>query len=113
VVFYTPLAKSFEEQIPLQVRPYLLTYLLGRSYMSRKAKFRQLWNEVETERVRHELLEACQPNIPFDARLEVVITEDDPSFLASFNHKALARVIVVDRLLVKVNYQISCVCVWI
>ena len=36
-------------------------------------------NEVETERTRHVLLEACQPTVQLDARLEVVITEDDPS----------------------------------
>ena len=104
-VFYTPMAKAFEDRIPLEARPYLLTYLLGQGYVSRRPKFQQLWKEVETERTRHQLLEACRPNVPFDARLEVVITEDDPSFLASFDHNALARVVVVDRLLVKVNSE--------
>ena len=103
VVFYTPITKPLEELTPLRVRPYLLTYLLGRRYVSTKPKFRDVWNEVETERTRHVLLEACQPTVQLDAWLEVVITEDDPSFLASFNHKALARVVVVDRLLIKVN----------
>ena len=47
-------------------------------------------NEVETERTRHVLLEACKLTVQLDARLEVVITEDDPSFLSSFNHKAIS-----------------------
>ena len=100
---YTPITKPLEELTPLQVQPYLLTYLLGQRYVSTKPKFRDLWNEMETERTRDILLEACQPTVQLDARLEVVITEDDPSFLASFNHKALARVVVIDKLLVKVK----------
>lgn len=95
VVFYTPITKPLEELSPLQVWPYLLTYLLGRRYVSTKPKFQDLWNKVETDRTRHGLLEACQPTVPLDAWLEVVITKDDPSFLVSFNHKALARIIVI------------------
>ena len=38
-------------------------------------------NEVETERTRHVLLEACQPTVQLDAQLEVVITEDDRSLI--------------------------------
>ncbi|MCG8625397.1 MAG: hypothetical protein MJE68_25795, partial [Proteobacteria bacterium] len=49
------------------------------------------------ERTRHVLLEACQPTVQLDARLIVMITKDDPSFLSSFNNKALARVVVRER----------------
>ena len=43
------------------------------------------------------------PQIPIDARMELVITEDDTSYLASFGHRRLARMILKDRLLVQVS----------
>ena len=36
-----------------------------------------------------ELLEVCHPTVPFEARLEIVLTEDDPSFLAYIHHRTL------------------------
>lgn len=38
-----------------------------------------------------------------EACFEVVITKDDPSFLSHFRHTTIARLIVVDKLLVNVN----------
>ena len=60
---------------------------------------------MDSKRTKVELLEACHPNIPFDTRFETVLTENDPSFLVHICHRALARFMVVDRLLVQVTLQ--------
>ena len=83
---YTPMVKPLQERLPLAVRPYLLTYLLGKGYVSRTSMFEHVWMEVNKERTGNELLEACRPNVPFDALLEVVVTEDDVPFMRCFNH---------------------------
>ena len=62
-----------------------------------------MWKEVETQRTKFELLEVLQPSVPLEARLEVVVTEDDPSFLDSFVHRNIGCLVVTDRLLVKVS----------
>ena len=56
--------------------------------------------EVSTERMLKELIEVHHPDVPLQARLEVVITEDSSSFLAAFNHKSIIRILVMNRLLV-------------
>ena len=52
-------------------------------------------------------MEVCHPTVPFDARLEMVLTEDD-AFLASINHRRLARSMVLDRLLIRVSLDNAC-----
>lgn len=101
--FYTPTVKAMEERVPLLSRPHLLTYLLGEGYIRNATKFKAVWDEVRTQRTLHELIEVVDPAVPLDARMELVITEDDTSFLASFGHRRLARAVVKDGLLVKVS----------
>ena len=55
---------------------------------------------MDSKRTKLKLLEVCHPNVPFNARFEIVMTEDDPSFLAHIRHRALARFMVLDRLLI-------------
>ena len=100
---YTPTIKAMEERVPLAMRPNLLTYLLGRGYVSKSPKFEKVWREVDTQRTKHELLEVLQPSLPAEARLEVVLTENDPSFLSDFSHRTISRLVLNDRLLVKVS----------
>ena len=102
VQFYTPLVKAMEEQVPLASKPNL-TYLLGEGYVSGSHKFRSMWQEVDTQRTKHELLEAVHPTVPMEARLEVVLTDEDPGFLTSFRHHTIACMVVAGRLLVKVS----------
>lgn len=100
---YTSMVKAMEERVPLRVRPHLLTYLLGEGYVRSRSKFGEVWQEVDSQRTKLELLEVCHPMVPHAARCELVLTEDDPSFLSTILHRTLARIIVVDRLLVKVR----------
>lgn len=100
---YTPMVKAMENEPSLRVRPHLLTYLLGAKYVSKRAKFKQVWDEVNTQRTLHELLELMHPTVPFDARMEVVITDNNVSFLSSFCHKRLARAVMREGLLIKVS----------
>lgn len=48
-------------------------------------------------------MEVCHPIVPFDTRLEMVVTEDDAAVLASINHRRLARTMVLDWLLIRVS----------
>ena len=100
---YTPTFKAMESRVPLATRPHLLTYLLGSQYVSTKSKFNKVWSEVNEDRTKLELQEVVDPRIPLEARLEVVITEDNPSFLSSFNHQKLAKYVINDKLLIKVS----------
>jgi hypothetical protein len=72
-------------------------------YVSKRPKFLSLWKEVDTQKTKLEILEMCHPNVPFDARFEVVITEDDSQFFADFHHHQLLRLLVTDGLLVRVT----------
>ena len=101
--FYSPTVKAMEERVPLIARPHLLTYLLGEGYVSGRTKFKGVWDEVRTQRTLYELLEVVHPAVPLDARMELVVTDNDSSFLASFGHRRLARVILKGRLLIKVS----------
>ncbi len=103
VQMYTSMVKAMARRVPLNVRPNLLTYLLGEGYVRTRDKFKEVWQEVDTQRTKEELLEVCHPTVPHGARFEVVLTGDDPSFLGSFRHRTLARIMVVDRLLIKVS----------
>ena len=105
---YTPMVKGMEEHVPLSVRPHLLTYLLGAGYIKRRAKFKHVSQEVDTQRTLHELLELVHPTIPFAARMELVITDSDASFLSSFHHKRLARAVLWEGLLIKVSSSEFC-----
>ena len=78
---YTSTVKAMNDREPLQVRPHLLTYLLGESYVSGKEKFRQVWQEVDTRRTRLELTEIFRQTVPLKASLEVGLTGDGPFFL--------------------------------
>jgi hypothetical protein len=98
------MVKAMEERVPLQVRPNLLTYLLGEGYVrNRPNKFGKVWREVDSQRTRFELIEVCHPGVQHEARLEVVVTEEDPSFLSQIRHRTLARLLVEDRLLIRVS----------
>ena len=97
------MVKAMEERVPLRVRPHLLTYLLGEGYVSSRDKFGEVWQEVDLQRTKLELLEVCHPTVPYAARCELVLTDDDPSFLGSILHRTLARMIVMDRLLIRVR----------
>ena len=66
---YTSTIKAMEDHEPLQVRPHLLTHLLGAGYVSSREKFRNVWWEVDSRRTKLELMEIFQPTVPFDARL--------------------------------------------
>jgi hypothetical protein len=101
--FYTPTVKGMEERVPLAGHPNLLTYLLGEAYVSTHAKFKRVWDEVRTHRTYFELLEMVHPSVPLDARMEVVVTAADTSFLSSFGHCRLTRIILRDGLLIKVR----------
>ena len=101
--FYTPTAKAMDERVPLKGHPYLLTYLLGKVYVSTQSKFKHLWDEISTHRTFYELLEVVHPSVPLNARMEIVVTDDDTSFLASHGHHRLTRRFIKDGLLVKVG----------
>lgn len=103
VQFYTPTVKAMEKGVPLSNRPYLLTYLLGEAYVSSNSNFKRVWDEVSTNRTFYEFLEVVYPAVPLDARMELVFTEEDTSFLASFGHRRLTRSILKDGLLIKVS----------
>ena len=103
IQFYTPIVKAMEERVPLAGHPNLLTYLLGEAYVSTHTKFKCVWDEVRTFRTYFELLEAVHPSVPLDARMEMVVTAADTSFLESFGHRRLTRTILRDRLLIKVR----------
>lgn len=89
--------------MPLITRPHLLTFLLGAEYVKSNPKFKKVWEEVDTQRTMHELLEVEHPTVPFDARMELVITGNDISFLSAFRHKRLARAVLHDGLMIKVG----------
>lgn len=55
------------------------------------------------ERTKHKLMEAAHPDVPFQARLEVVIATSDLSFVSMFDHHSIAKQVIDDRLLVKVS----------
>lgn len=100
---YTPLAKALEDRVPLVGRPNLLTYMLGERYVSTSPKFKAVWDEVRTERTKHELLEVTHPDVPFEARLEFVVGGSDFSFVSTFDHYSIAERVIDDQLLVKVS----------
>lgn len=105
---YTPMVKSLHQgdntvsDMLLMARPHLLTYLLGAGYVSKRAKFKHVWDEVSTQQTLHEICEAVHPSVPFEARMEVVITDRTLSFLSSFRHEHIARAVIRDGLLIKV-----------
>ena len=101
---YTPTVKSLQEKTPLAAKPHLLTFLLGSTYISRQAKFASTWREVSSGRMVKQLIESNRPEVSLPARFEVVITEEDPSFLDDIDHRTIVRLFVVDRLLVKVSH---------
>ena len=39
-------------------------------------KFKSIWREVDKQITKLELLRMCHPSVPFDVRVEVVITGD-------------------------------------
>ena len=100
---YTPFIKGMDERVPLVFRPHLLTYMLSEQYVRTNQKFRKVWDEVQTQRTRKELMEMVNPSVAFEARLEVVVTGGDLSFLSSFDHASIAQAVVDDRLLIKVR----------
>ena len=97
------MVKVMKQRVPLHVRPHLLTYLLGEGYVSSRDKFGEVWQEVDSQRTKLELLEVCHLTVPYAARVEIILTDDDPSFLSFILHRTLARTIVMDRLLIKVH----------
>ena len=40
---YTPTIKAMEKRVPLAMRPNLLVYLLGCRHVSRRSKFKKVW----------------------------------------------------------------------
>ena len=65
VQMYTPIIiKSTDEKEVLMLRPHLLTYLLGWEYVTKRQKFKSIWEEVDTHRTKLELLEMCHPSVP-------------------------------------------------
>ena len=66
-----------------------------------------MWEEVHTQRAMHEVLELVHPAEPFQARLEIVVTDKDMSFLSSFDHQLLARRVIKDGLLIKVSDRMN------
>ena len=89
--------------MPLLARPNLLTYLLGEVYVSESARFRAVWDEVNTQHTLHEILEVISPTVALEARLGVVVTDANTSFLGTFMHRRLSRAVVREGLLVKVS----------
>ena len=87
--------KAMEERVPLHVMPHLERGTSAAGTSSVKSGRR--WTRSER------LLEVCHPTVPYAVRCELVLTDDDPSFLGSILHRTLARMIVVDRLLIKVR----------
>ena len=79
VQLYTPFIKGMDERVPLVFRPHLLTYMLGEQYVRTNQKFKKVWDEVQTQRTRKELMEMANPSVAFEARLEVVVTGGDLS----------------------------------
>ena len=65
-----------------------------------------LWGgEVSTRRTQREVQEMVSAKSPLPARLEFVITDIHTSFLASFRHRDLSRVVITERLLVEVSTE--------
>ena len=78
---YTPMTKVMEECVPMIAKPHLLTYMLGEDYVKNSPNFKKVWDEVNSGRTRKELIELSRIGEPFEARLEVVVTGRDFSFL--------------------------------
>ena len=102
VQLYTSIVKPMDQRQPLTERPHLLTHLLGQGYVRNAKKFKTIWKEVESKRTKLKIMEVwqCEPTIPLEARFEMVLTEDNPSFLSHIQHRTLTRVFCVDRLFV-------------
>lgn len=58
VQLYTPFFKGMDECVPLISRPHLLTFMLGEQYVQTNRKFKEVWDEVRTQRTRKELMES-------------------------------------------------------
>ena len=102
---YCPFIKGMENRVPLLGRPNLVTYLLGKQYVSQRSCFKEMWEEVSTRRTQQELREMISPTAPLPARLEIVVRSTSTSFLESFGHRALSKAIVKAGLLVKVSTE--------
>jgi hypothetical protein len=100
---YTSTVKALEEQVPLSTGPNLLSISPGTGYVGSSPRLAEVWQEVKKERTRLKLEEIAEPRFQLDARFEIVITDDDPSFLSSIRHGKVAELLVQDGLLVKVN----------
>ena len=103
VQLYMPFVKGMDEHVPLVARPHLLTYMLGEQYIWTNQKFKKVWDKVQTQRTRQELMEMANPSVAFEARFEVVVTGRDLSFLSVFDHASIAQAVVDDQLLIKVR----------
>ena len=99
---YSSTVKGLENRVPLLhvARPNLLTYHLREAYMSQNSRFRPVWEEVHTQRMLNEILEIVHLTVALDASMEVVVTDINTSFLVSFTHHRLSRVIIGEGLLV-------------
>ena len=54
---YSPFIEGLEKPVPLLGRPNLVTYLLGKAYISQRSCFKEVWGEVSTRRTQRELQE--------------------------------------------------------
>ena len=106
IQMYIPFVKGMMVKNPLTFCPHLFTYLLGKEYVRVRDKFKKVWAEVNTKRTLHELLELIHPTVPFDARLELVMTGSDASFLSTLDHRSLAKAVLSERLLIMVSSQV-------
>ena len=101
----SPFIKGLEKRVPLLGRPNLVTYLLGKAYVSQRSCFKEVWGEVSTRRTQQELREMVSATAPLPARLELVATDVNTSFLASFRHRDLCKAVVREGLIVKVSAE--------
>ena len=81
---YTLMIEEMEERVPLIAKPHLLTCMLSEDYVKNSPKFKKVWDEVNSGRTGKELIELSKIGEPFEARLEVVMTGMDFSFLPHF-----------------------------
>ena len=63
----------------------------------------QVWDEVRTKHTLYKMLEMFPEAVPLHARFEVVVTDSNMSFLATFRYRHLSRAIIRKGLLVKVS----------
>ena len=91
---YTPIVKEMVLVQLLLTKPHLLTLLLGELYVSK---------EVSTGMTAKELVMVHPLDVPLEARVKLVMTDNPSHHLSQYRHMETVGLLVTDRLVVKVR----------